>query len=300
MLLKEVKRNMSKIESQVEVDHAAQLSKVKLLERTREGPSAEDRLLQGEILRDAEKTTDMEGYQKYLEMVNGGPLLADAKEQTELETRDVENGAFDLYEVGLLKDVGTEIEKEWRLETRPKRLRKVASEPKYAKSALESEPSWYETSSHASIDYRVPPFAKTYQAGDFGGYRHIKKPHREKRSISAGNFNFNLLVNEREEKEEDLMNMVSHGAPMHKLRRMLGEERLEMIRLEKPELHAILMDYINSNKAITEQLCRELLAEYDLTFNVDADVEFHKQIRNVAQKEYGFGDDGDDSYFRNS
>ena len=80
VLLKEVKRNMSKIESQVEVDHAAQLSKVKLLERTREGPSAEDRLMQGEILRDAEKTTDMEGYQKYLEMVNGGPLKADAKE----------------------------------------------------------------------------------------------------------------------------------------------------------------------------------------------------------------------------
>ena len=71
---------MTKIEAQVEVDHAAQLSKYKLLERTKEGPSAEDRLMQGEILRDAEKTTDMEGYQKYLEMVNGGPLVADAKE----------------------------------------------------------------------------------------------------------------------------------------------------------------------------------------------------------------------------
>ena len=69
----------------------------------------------------------------------------------------------------------------------------------------------------------------------------------------------------------------------------------------KPELYAILMEYIESNSTITEQLCRELLAEYDLTFNVDADVEFHKKLRDNAQKEYGgFRDDGDDSYFRNS
>ena len=188
----------------------------------------------------------------------------------------MECDAFDLYEVGLLKDMATEVEKGWRVDTRPKRLRKVVSEENYVKSALESELSWYETSSHASIDYRISPYAKTYQAGDFGGYRHIKKPHREKRSVSAGNFNFNLLVNEREEKEEDLMNNVSHGAPIHKLRRILGEEKLEMIRIEKPELYAILMEYIESNKTITEQLCRELLAEYDLTFNVSADVNFHK------------------------
>ena len=44
--------------------------------------------MQGEIIHDAEKATDMDGWQKYLEMVNGGPLKADAKEQTELETRD--------------------------------------------------------------------------------------------------------------------------------------------------------------------------------------------------------------------
>lgn len=175
------------------------------------------------------------------------------------------------------------------------------SEQKYVKSALESEESWYETSSHASIDYRVPPFAKTFQAGDFGGYRHIKRPHRQKRSISAGNFNFNLLVNEREEKEDDLNLNTSHGAPMSKLRRILGEDKLEMIRLEKPELYATLMEYINSNKTITEGLCRELLAEYNLTFNVEADVAFHKKLREKAQREYGFdGDDGDDSYFRNS
>ena len=88
---------------------------------------------------------------------------------------------------------------------------------------------------------------------------------------------------------------------MSKLRRILGEDKLEMIRLEKPELYATLMEYINSNKTITEGLCRELLAEYNLTFNVEADVAFHKKLREKAQREYGFdGDDGDDSYFRNS
>ena len=55
----------------------------------------------------------------------------------------------------------TEVEKEWRLDTRPKRLRKAVSE-KPVKSALESEESWCETSSHASLDYRCSPFAKTY------------------------------------------------------------------------------------------------------------------------------------------
>ena len=79
---------MTKIEQQADIDHKAQISKVKLLERTREGTSAEDKLMQGEIIRDAEKATDMDEYGKYLEMVNGGPLKADAKEQTELEMCD--------------------------------------------------------------------------------------------------------------------------------------------------------------------------------------------------------------------
>ena len=86
---------------------------------------------------------------------------------------------------------------------------------------------------------------------------------------------------------------------MAKLRRILGEEKLDMIRLEKPELYAILMEYVNSNKSITAKLCRELLAEFNLTFNVEADLDFHKKLRE-KQEAYGFGDADDDSYFRNS
>ena len=32
----------------------------------------------------------------------------------------------------------------------------------------------------------------------------------------------------------------------------------------------------------------------------EADVNFHKQLRDKIMKEYGFVDDGDDSYFRGS
>ena len=151
MLLKDVKRNLSKIETQAGADFLNQLQKSKLLERTKEG--TEDRVMAGEIINDAEKATEMDGWQKYLEMVNGGPLKADAKEQTVNETQDAENGPFDLFEIERIKNAETEVDKEWRLETRPKRLRQAVSEPKYVKSALESEESWYETSSHASLDY---------------------------------------------------------------------------------------------------------------------------------------------------
>jgi hypothetical protein len=37
--------------------------------------------------------------------------------------RDQENGPFDLFELEQLKNAETEVDKEWRLETRPKRLR---------------------------------------------------------------------------------------------------------------------------------------------------------------------------------
>lgn len=56
------------------------MNKAKLLERAKDGPSSEDKIMHGAIIQDAEKYTDMEGYTKYLESVNGGPLTVDAKE----------------------------------------------------------------------------------------------------------------------------------------------------------------------------------------------------------------------------
>jgi hypothetical protein len=86
---------------------------------------------------------------------------------------------------------------------------------------------------------------------------------------------------------------------MAKLRKIVGEDRLEMIRIEKPELYGQLMDYIDGHRAITTRMCKQLLEEYNLNFDVDHDVAFHKQLRAKAEE---FGSDGgdDDSYFRNS
>ena len=60
MLLKDVKRNLSKIETQAGADFLNQLQKSKLLERTKEG--TEDRVMAGEIINDAEKATEMDGW----------------------------------------------------------------------------------------------------------------------------------------------------------------------------------------------------------------------------------------------
>jgi len=87
---------------------------------------------------------------------------------------------------------------------------------------------------------------------------------------------------------------------MAKLRRILGADRLEMIRIEKPELYERLMDYVNSHRAITRRMCKELLEEYSLNFDVDHDVEFHKQLRAKAAREFGSDGGDDDSYFRHS
>ena len=60
VLLKDVKRNLAKIETQAGADFTNQLQKSKLLERTKEG--TEDRVMAGEIINDAEKCTDMDGW----------------------------------------------------------------------------------------------------------------------------------------------------------------------------------------------------------------------------------------------
>ena len=118
--------------------------------------------------------------------------------------------------------------------------------------------------------------------------------------MSAGNFNFNLLVNERANKDDEINLNTSGGNPLNKLRKFMGEDKLEMIRNEKPDLYQLLMDFLNANKTITQQQCKELVIEYELTMSNEADVNFHKQLRDKITREYGFIDDGDDSYFRGS
>jgi hypothetical protein len=60
----------------------------------------------------------MKEFKEHLEECNGGPLVRDVYMQCELEMADKENDPFDLYEIERIVDMGTEIDKEWRNETR--------------------------------------------------------------------------------------------------------------------------------------------------------------------------------------
>ena len=73
---------------------------------------------------------------------------------------------------------------------------------------------------------------------------------------------------------------------MHKLRRLIGTEKLKMIKIQKPLLYAKLMDYIKDYKTITEEMCRELLHEHELTVDAQYDAAFQKQLREKAMEEY--------------
>ena len=59
----------------------------------------------------------------------------------------------------------------------------------------EGNESW-DTSSHATIDYKYDPNeeARSYTYGQDKKYSHIKRQKLVKRSLSAGNFNWNILV----------------------------------------------------------------------------------------------------------
>ena len=52
---------------------------------------AEDALIKGEVIQTLDVETDMEGYQHYLEQVNGGPLTFELQMQTDLIMDDAQN-----------------------------------------------------------------------------------------------------------------------------------------------------------------------------------------------------------------
>ena len=54
----------------------------------------------------------------------------------------------------------------------------------------------FETSSHHTVDYILEDkTAKSFTFGQNGGYQHIRKQRPIKRSLSVGDFNWNMLVN---------------------------------------------------------------------------------------------------------
>jgi hypothetical protein len=88
-----------------------------------------------------------------------------------------------------------------------------------------------------------------------------------KRSLSAGNFNWNLLVNRLEkrfEKEAKFDDGFNSGHPMTKLRTILGDNLLVRIKKEIPELHEALTEHIKYKKQLSYAFCRDLLADYSI------------------------------------
>ena len=85
----------------------------------------------------------------------------------------------------------------------------------------------FDTSSHATLDYNLDEdnCAKSYTFGEGQKYRHIKRQRLVKRSISAGNFNWNLLVHKQDKNEAKRVNeFLNTATPMYKLKWILGED----------------------------------------------------------------------------
>ena len=126
----------------------------------------------------------------------------------------------------------------------------------------------FDTSSHQTIDFLIKSRpAKSWYYGQGGRYEHIKKQRPVKRSLSAHNFNWNLLVQrldmrfEREEKENAAR---ISGKALTKLKQTLGEELLLKLQTEHPELYEKLMEHIKAEKHLTFSFCKDLLATHNL------------------------------------
>jgi len=184
---------------------------------------------------------------------------------------------FDLHEIGAVADAATFIEAQWRRETRPKRMRanstaeEVVKQRKIERRIHMLEAASFDTSSHNTIDYLVETrSAKSFNFGQDGRYPHLKRQRPVRRSVSAGDFNWNLLVahvDKRFKKEAELQAKLTSALPLSKLTKVLGSDLLAKIRDELPELHQHLMEHIKLKKKLSYAFCKELLAQYNLNLD---------------------------------
>ena len=161
------------------------------------------------------------------------------------------------------------IDPEWRRESRPKRVRPKSANERTDKRLEMLDNVSFDTSSHHTIDYILEDItAKSFTFGENGGYRHLKRQRPIKRSLSAGNFNWNLLVdriNSKFDEEAKRYAEKNSNDAMAKLIEILGQELLDKIKNEIPELYDALMDYIKNKKGlVTYAFLKDLLAQYNL------------------------------------
>lgn len=128
----------------------------------------------------------------------------------------------------------------------------------------------FDTSSHHTIDYLVETAsAKSFTFGidSCSRYPHLKKQVPKKRSLSVGNFNWNMMVdrvNKRLEREQKKYDTFISGQPMQKLLGILGQELLNRIREDYPELFELIMNHIQLKRNISFNFVREVLAQYNI------------------------------------
>ena len=104
-----------------------------------------------------------------------------------------------------------------------------------------------------------------------------------KRSLSTGNFNWNLIVdrmNLRFKKEAEVEEAKDSGEPIKKLVEVLDQELVERIKNEMPELHTYLIEWVKSQKQLTYELCREIFKN----FNYSLEEEQKKRREDFGQQ----------------
>jgi len=85
-----------------------------------EGKTDRYELKNEDIIKEADKTTNMDGFEEHLERNNGGPLRFNVEIEAIEDKKDAEISVLDLKEMGLYHDVQTEVDLLWRTVTRKK------------------------------------------------------------------------------------------------------------------------------------------------------------------------------------
>lgn len=188
---------------------------------------------------------------------------------------------FDLYEIGAVADQATFIEAQWRRDTRPKKMRSNSAEEITKQRRIDHrvhmlDSASFDTSSHHTIDYLLEACsAKSFTFGKDGRYPHLKKQRPVKRSLSAGNFNWNMLVdrvNQRFAKEAKIQEAMTSALPLNKLNEILGQDVVAKIKEELPALFEKLVEYVKQKKEMTYAFCKEVLEKYGFYLDEDKKV----------------------------
>ena len=137
----------------------------------------------------------------------------------------------------------------------------------------------FDTSSHHTVDYLLETrSAKSFTFGMASNtrYQHLKQQRPAKRSLSAQNFNWNILVDrvdKRLEHEQKKYDTFVSGQPMTKLIGILGQDLVNRIREDYSDLFDSIMGHLELKKNITYAFCKQLLSHYNLNLDEEKKIQ---------------------------